>query len=50
MPVTPELLWDYVDTLGVAPVLSLGGKASATGADGPGVGVDTLTPLTLLLE
>ena len=49
MPVTSELSWGCVDALGVAPVLSLGEEASAAGADGPGLGVDNLIVLTLLL-
>lgn len=50
MPVTSELSWGCVDALGMAPVLSLGEEASAAGADGPGLGVDNLIVLTLLLE
>lgn len=50
VPVASELSWACVDALGVAPVLSLGEEASAAEADGPGLGLDSLIALTLLLE
>lgn len=46
----PSELTGVMRTPWVAPVLAPGKEASATGAEGPGPGVDTLTPLTSLAQ